>query len=108
MMTLREWLDSQPRGALTKMARETGYLVSTIARIANEVTRPKMFTANCIISHTRGAVTFQAGRVLCPVYRVAKNGKYWNVCYGHKYISSRKTQADAQILADTLQSELAA
>lgn len=100
MMTLREWLDSQPRGALTKMARATGYLVSTLTRIADGVTRPKQFTANCIQDYTGGVVTFQADRVLCPAYRVALNGKYWNVCYGHKYIASRKTQADAQALAN--------
>ena len=108
MMTLREWLDSQPRGALTKMARATGYLVSTIARIANGVTRPKQFTANCIRAYTGGVVTFKADRVLCPVHRVAKNGAYWNVWLGRKYIASRKTQESAQALANTYALELSA
>ena len=99
-VTLREWLDAQPRGALTEMSKATGYMTSSLKRIANGLVKPKLFTAQVISTYTKGEVKFDLDKVLCPRYRVAMNGKYWNVCYGHKYIASRKTQEAAQALLD--------
>ena len=107
-VTLREWFDSKPRGAIMEMSRATGYLHSSLTRIANGVVKPKLFTVQVIQRYTKGAVYFDLDKVLCPRYRIARNGKYWNVCYGHKYIASRKTQEAAQALMDECMKGVAA
>ena len=99
-VTLREWFDARPRGAIMEMSRATGYLASSLTRIANGVVKPKLFTTKVIQTYTKGAVHFDMDMVLCPRYRVTRNGKYWNVSYGKKYIGSRKTQEAAQALMD--------
>lgn len=106
MMTLREWLDSNPRGKLTTMAHATGYARETLTKIANNVTRPHLFTTQVITEYTKGVVCFSEDRVRRSVYRIIKNGVYWNVFYRSKYIASCKTQEAAQAWADACTREL--
>lgn len=74
-MTLRQWLDGQGEGAMTRLVRDSGLTWPAVAAVVKGTSMPGLDTAAALEKATGGAVTMASILTECEAKRAERENR---------------------------------